>query len=296
LGHLAVGNTPSVSMGHPCMGKARTLLLIDDNLAHGRSFQDALLTATDGPFYGEWVRSVAECVETLANKEIWAIILNLCLPGDQGLAHMVTEALRRGAKDFLLGEHIDSYSFARAIRHMAERETAEEDLFTEKQRARVTLDSIGDAVLSTDKMGNVTYLNGVAEKMTGWSKDEAFGKPLAEVFRIIDGVTRETSPDPVELAVVKNKTVGLTANCILVRRDGNESAIEDSAALIHDRSGSVTRAVIVFRDVTTSRAMAGEMMHMAQRDTLTDLPNRTLLRDRLGAGNCDCHRNERMWQ
>jgi predicted signal transduction protein with EAL and GGDEF domain len=116
------------------------------------------------------------------------------------------------------------------------------------------------------------------------------------VFRIIDGVTRETSPDPMELAVVKNKTVGLTANCILVRRDGNESAIEDSAAPVHDRSGSVTGAVIVFRDVTTSRAMAGEMMHMAQRDTLTDLPNRTLLRDRLGAGNCDCHRNERMWQ
>jgi FixJ family two-component response regulator len=142
------------------MGKARTLLLIDDNLAHGRSFNDALLTVTDGPFYGEWVRSVAESVETLAHKEIRAIILNLCLPGDQGLPHdeelrkaalgiptlvlagvgdeaMVTEALRRGAKDFLLGEHIDSHSFARAIRHMAERETAEEDLFTEKQRARV---------------------------------------------------------------------------------------------------------------------------------------------------------------
>ncbi len=296
------------------MAKVRTLLLIDDNDTHGHSFQDALLSATDGPFYGEWVKTVAESVETLAKKDIWAIFLNLCLPGDQGLPHyeelrkiapgiptlvlagigdeaMVTEALRRGAKDFLLGAHIDSYSFARAIRHMAERETAEEDLFTEKQRARVTLDSIGDAVLSTDVLGNVTYLNGVAEKMTGWSKEEAFGKSLAQVFRIIDGVTREPSPDPMELAVARNKTVGLTANCILIRRDGAESAIEDSAAPIHDGAGAVTGAVIVFRDVTTSRAMAGEMMHMAQHDTLTDLPNRTLLKDRLAQAIAIAHRN-----
>jgi diguanylate cyclase (GGDEF)-like protein/PAS domain S-box-containing protein len=296
------------------MAKVRTVLLIDDNLAHGQSFQDAVLNATDGPFYGEWAKAIAEGVETLAKKEIWAIFLNLCLPGDDGLSHydelrksapgiptlvlggigdeaMVTEALRRGAKDFLLGTHIDSYSFARAIRHMAEREKAEEALFTEKERARVTLDSIGDAVLSTDMLGNVSYLNGVAEKMTGWSKEEAFGKPLAQVFKIIDGVTREPSPDPMELAIAKNKTVGLTANCMLVRRDGVESAIEDSAAPIHDRSGTVSGAVIVFRDVTTSRAMAGEMMHLAQHDTLTDLPNRTLLKDRLAQAVAIAHRN-----
>jgi diguanylate cyclase (GGDEF)-like protein/PAS domain S-box-containing protein len=296
------------------MATVRTILLIDDNLTHAHAFQDALLTATDGPFYGEWVKTVAESVETLANKEIWAIFLNLRLPGDQGLPHydelrkaapgiptlvlagigdelMVTEALRRGAKDFLLGTHIDSYSFARAIRHMAEREAAEEDLFTEKQRARVTLDSIGDAVLSTDMLGNVAYLNGVAEKMTGWSKEESFGKPLAQVFNIIDGVTREPSPDPLKLAVEKNKTGELTPNCILIRRDGFEAAIEDSAAPIHDRAGAVTGAVIVFRDVTTSRAMAGEMMHLAQHDNLTDLPNRTLLKDRLAQAIAAAHRN-----
>ncbi|MDP9340043.1 MAG: diguanylate cyclase [Acidobacteriota bacterium] len=296
------------------MAKVRTVLLIDDNLAHAQSFQDALLTATNGPFRGEWVKTLAESFETLAKKKIWAIFLNLCLPGGQGLAlyevvrkaapgiptlvlagiddeAMVTEALRRGAKDFLLGTHIDSYSFARAIRHMAEREAAEEDLFTEKQRARVTLDSIGDAVLSTDMLGNVTYLNGVAEKMTGWSKEEAFGRPLAEIFEIIDGSTREPSPDPMQLAVMKNKTVGLTANCILIRRDGFESAIEDSAAPIHDRSGALAGAVIVFRDVTTSRALAGEMKHLAQHDNLTDLPNRLLLKDRLAQAIAIAHRN-----
>lgn len=296
------------------MAKIRTILLIDDNLAHTQAFQNALLSATGGPFHGECVEALAEAFEILAHKQIWAIFLNLCLPGDHGLPHydklrkaapgvptlvlagiddeaMVTEALRRGAKDFLLGTHIDSYSFGRAIRHMAEREVAEEDLFTEKQRARVTLDSIGDAVLSTDMLGNVTYLNGVAEKMTGWSKEESFGKPLAQVFKIIDGVTREPSPDPLKLAVAKNKTVGLTPNCILIRRDGFQSAIEDSAAPIHDRAGSVIGAVIVFHDVTTSRAMAGEMMHLAQHDNLTDLPNRTLLKDRLAQAIATAHRN-----
>jgi diguanylate cyclase (GGDEF)-like protein len=94
-----------------------------------------------------------------------------------------------------------------------------------------------------------------------------------------------------ELAVAKYKTVGLTANRILVRRDGIGSAIEDSASPIHDRSGAITGAVIVFRDVTTSRAMAGEMMHMAQHDTLTDLPKRTLWRDRLAHAIAIAHRN-----
>ena len=106
--------------------------------------------------------------------------------------------MRHGAKDYLLEDHLDRYSFVRAIRNMAERKTAEEMLFTEKERAQVTLNSIGDAVLSTDMSGNVTYLNVVAEKMTGWTREEASGKPLDEVFKIIDGSTREACPNPLE--------------------------------------------------------------------------------------------------
>ena len=296
------------------MTNVRRLLLIDDDPAHAGAFREALLNANDGLFQGEWVGTLAESFERLGKKGIWAIFLNLCLPDSQGLTTfdkllqaepgvptlvlggigdeaIAVEALRRGAKDYLLEGHIDSYSFARAIRNMVEREAAEEALFTEKQRAQVTLDSIGDAVLSTDILGNVTYLNAVAEKMTGWSRAEASGRPLAKVFEIIDGSTREPSPNPMELAVEKNKTVGLTANCILIRRDGNESAIEDSAAPIHDRSGVVTGAVIVFHDVSTSRAIADEMIHLAQHDILTDLPNRMLLKDRLTQAIATAHRN-----
>ena len=117
----------------------------------------------------------------------------------------------------------------------------------------MTLNSIGDAVLSTDILGNVTYLNVVAEQMTGWSCGEAQGKPLAEVFQIIDGATRELSPNPMSLAVQSGRTVGLSANCILIRRDQSEVFIEDSAALIHDRSGAISGAVIVFHDVSMSK-------------------------------------------
>ena len=136
-------------------------------------------------------------------------------------------------------------------------------------------------MLSTDISGNVTYLNLAAEKMTGWSREEAVGRPLAEVFCVVGDETRETAANPMELAVRHNQTVSLPKNSILIRRDGVESPIEDSAAPIHDRGGGVTGAVIVFHDVSDSRSMALKMAHLAQHDFLTDLPNRMLLNDRV---------------
>lgn len=158
---------------------------------------------------------------------------------------------------------------------------AEEALFEEKERAQVTLNSIGDAVLTTDLLGNVTYLNLVAEAMTGWSREEALGRPLPEVFRIIDGATRHEAANPAQRAIGEDRTVGLATDCVLVRRDGFESPIEDSAAPIHNRDGRVAGAVIVFHDVTQSRAMALKMTHLAQHDFLTGLPNRVLLTERV---------------
>jgi diguanylate cyclase (GGDEF)-like protein/PAS domain S-box-containing protein len=296
------------------MADLRSVLLIDNDPGHVEVFRGALLIANDGPFHGEYAQTLSQGVERLRQKGMWAIFANLSLPDSQGLdtfrkllqaapdvptlilggiedEAIATEALRHGAKDYLLEGHIDTYSFARAIRNMAERKATEEAFFAEKERAQVTLNSIGDAVLSTDALGNVTYLNAVAEKMTGWSREEALGKPLAKVFEIIDGTTREPSPDPMELAVQEDKTVGLAANCVLIRRDGFESPIEDCAAPIHDRSGLVIGAVIVFHDVSMSRAMALEMSHLAQHDILTDLPNRVLLKDRVSQAIAAARRN-----
>jgi diguanylate cyclase (GGDEF)-like protein/PAS domain S-box-containing protein len=298
----------------PNRPEVRTLLLIDGDSSHSVVFLDALANAIDGPFEGEWVKTLAEGIERLKQKGIWATFVNLTLPDSRGIEtfdqlevaipgvptlviagiecrKIALEALRRGAKDYLLEGHLDRESFVRAIRNMAERKTAEEMLSTEKERAQVTLNSIGDAVLSTDMEGNVTYLNAVAEEITGWTHEEAAGKPVEVVFVIVDGVTRKPCASPLKTAIEKNKTVGLTPNCVLVRRDGTEFAIDDSAAPIHDRQGQVTGAVIVFHDVSVARAIGAEMSYLAQHDTLTNLPNRTLLQDRLNQAIALASRN-----
>jgi diguanylate cyclase (GGDEF)-like protein/PAS domain S-box-containing protein len=149
------------------------------------------------------------------------------------------------------------------------------------EHAQALLDSIGDAVLSTDLAGRVTYLNPVAERMTGWSASEARGRPLQEVLRIIDADSRQPVQDPLAMAMRRDAIVGLADSCLLIHRDGRESAVEDTAAPIHDRNGLVTGAVIVFRDVGAARALSLRMSHLAQHDALTGLPNRLLLTDRL---------------
>lgn len=157
----------------------------------------------------------------------------------------------------------------------------EEALFEAKERAQVTLNSIGDAVLTTDLKGHLTYLNLAAETITGWSSREAVGRPLAEVFALIDASTREAVANPAQRAIDEDQTIILATDCVLVHRNGLESAIEDSAAPIHNRHGQTIGAVIVFRDVSESRAMALKMAHLAQHDALTGLPNRVLLTERL---------------
>ena len=190
-------------------------------------------------------------------------------------------AVQRGAQDYLLKERLDGYTLPKTLNSMLERSAYSEAMFLEKERAQVTLNSIGDAVVSTDVAGTVTYLNPVAESMTGWSRQEACGRPLQEVLRIIDADSREPVLNPLALAILKDKTVGLSANCVLIRRDGHQTAIEDTAAPIHDGRGQVTGAVIVFHDVGVARAMSLKMSHLAQHDPLTGLPNRVLLNDRL---------------
>jgi diguanylate cyclase (GGDEF)-like protein/PAS domain S-box-containing protein len=189
--------------------------------------------------------------------------------------------VKRGAQDYLLKTRLDSYSLTRALHSVIARKAVEDALFLENERAQVTLNSIGDAVISTDISGNITYLNQVAERMTGWSGEEASGRPFTEVFQIIEGVTREPACNPMQSAVKQNQAVGLTSNCILIRRDGCESAIEDSTAPIHSRTGQVIGGVMIFRDVSEARAMRLKMTHLAQHDFLTDLPNRLLLNDRI---------------
>lgn len=157
-----------------------------------------------------------------------------------------------------------------------------EDAFYEQQvRAQVTLNSISHGVLTTNLAGKVSYLNRAAEKITGWSLEEALGLPLMDVFTLIDATTRETAGNPLNRAFEEYKTTNLPTNFLLVCRDGIETSIENSITPIHNRNNEVTGAVIVFHDVTETLAMAQKMAHMAQHDFLTGLPNRSLLTERL---------------
>ena len=158
---------------------------------------------------------------------------------------------------------------------------ADTALFAQTELACVTLDSLVEAVLSTDLLANVSYLNRAAEAMTGWSRADALGRPLGEVLRILDAVTREAAGSPALRTIAQARPVGSAEDCVLVRRDGRETAIERSVAPIPDRDGRTVGAVITFRDVSLARTMALEMTHLAQHDPLTGLPNRLLLTERL---------------
>jgi PAS domain S-box-containing protein len=296
---------------------SRSLLLILADAAEAKAVRRSLSSSRDGPFKVEWVGRCAAAIDRLCDpqgEKIAAIVVGLFLPDSQGiktfdtlfrarpdvpilvLSHLREEsvarlAVQRGAQDHLLEERRDGYSMSKALASMLERSANAEALFLERERAQITLASIGDAVISTDVAGNITYLNPVAESMTGSSRQEASGRPLREVLRLIDGDRREPALNPLAMAILRHKTVGLSPNCLLIRRDGYESAIEDTAAPIRDRRGQVIGAVIVFHDVSVARAMSLKMSYLAQHDFLTELPNRMLLNDRLTQAIASAHRH-----
>lgn len=163
---------------------------------------------------------------------------------------------------------------------VAQRRLTEEALFDAKERAEVTLKSIGDAVITTDNRGFVAYLNPVAEELTGWTNSEAVGLELSTVFHIINEETREVVSNPVSRCLRDGIIIGLANHTVLIARDGSERAIEDSAAPIRTRDGQITGVVMVFHDVSKSREIAQQLSWHASHDALTGLINRREFEER----------------
>jgi len=164
--------------------------------------------------------------------------------------------------------------FISQIQDITERKRAEQALCAEKELAQVTLQSIGDAVITTDVQGNITKFNPIAEHLTGWIIDTAQGKPISEVFNIINEETREPADNPIQRALREGRIVGLANHTILISQEGTEFAIEDSAAPIRNRQDQIIGAVMVFRDVTHSRNLTHQLSWQASHDPLTRLVNR----------------------
>jgi diguanylate cyclase (GGDEF)-like protein/PAS domain S-box-containing protein len=178
------------------------------------------------------------------------------------------------------------------IANITERKRAEQAVFAEKERAQVTLQSIGDGVITTDANGSIEYINPVGETLTAWTLAEARGQPLASVLKLIDELTREPISSSLAGALGRGESGVATDHAVLITRAGAEVAIQESAAPISDRQGRIIGAVVVFHDVTRERRLKRALSWQASHDALTGLINRREFDNRLHAALLAAQRGE----
>ena len=171
--------------------------------------------------------------------------------------------------------------FEGTITDITERKKAETAVFQAKERAQVTLQSIGDAVITTDSEGRIDYMNPVAESLTLWENREAQGQLIGAVLTVVDETTREATESPIMRCLREGQMLGLAEHTVLVTRRGQEIAIQDSAAPIRDRAGNLIGAVMVFHDVSKERRLHRALHYQASHDALTGLINRREFENRL---------------
>ena len=301
---LRTAMRPNTKDGEECV------LLIEPDADVAARILTELKSVTEGQFQVEWFTELSSGIERLRKGGVGSVVLNLTLPDSHGVEtfdrlfqtasrlpvlilsepdaeEMARQAVQRGAQNYVVRNQHVGYRLRELVRTMIDRRAAEavvKALVLQNEVAKFTLDAIDEAVLRTDIKGGITYFNRMAERLTGWSRQEALGRPITDVIRITDGVRVSTIGEALEIPNGEGRTATPTArctNCILTRRDGVELGIENSVTPIHDQDGVVTGSVVAFHDVTAERARSLEMSHLAQHDPLTGLPNRVLFNDRL---------------
>jgi len=233
------------------------------------------------------VKRLMEALHQLATERFDAVLLDLSLPDSQGLDTFTTlraqtlampvvvltglddkvlavEAVKEGAQDYLVKDQVDGHLLVRAIHYAIERKRAEEALRHQRDWLRVTLSSIGDAVIATDTSGTITFMNPSAASLTGWPAQEALGRHIDEVFRIIDEQTRQAVESPVVRVLRDGTVVSLADHTALTARDGNEIPIADSGAPIRSHDGTLHGVVLVFRDISERKRLE-EQLRQAQK-------------------------------
>ena len=177
------------------------------------------------------------------------------------------------------------------ITDITERKKAETRVFQEKERAQVTLQSIGDGVVTTDADGHIDYINPVAQDLTGWDMRSARGRSIKEIMTLINEHTRASVENPVLRCLKEGRVITLAENSLLITREGNEVPIQDSAAPIRDRIGNTIGAVMVFHDVSKESRLFRKLSYQASHDTLTGLINRREFENRLVTALDSAHNN-----
>jgi diguanylate cyclase (GGDEF)-like protein/PAS domain S-box-containing protein len=276
---------------HEAQSKASILAAIVE------SSKDAILSKTLDGIVTSW-NEAAEKLFGFSGEEIIGKTINELIPLDkrheegvfveriknnQTIKHFETERISKNKKRVqisvslspiknLHGEVIGISTIASDI---SEIKKLQQTIANKHEHLRVTMDSIGDAVITTDKLGQVQYLNPIAENLTGWGNKAAIGLPLHEVFNIVNETSRIPCLNPVEQCLAKDCVIGLSSNTTLISRNGKEYGIEDTAAPIRDDEGKTIGVVLVFHDVSAQRIMAKEITYRATHDSLTDLINRS---------------------
>lgn len=249
-----------------------------------------------------WVRNATELTLALQGNNFEVVISDFDLPGFDGLAVLravqahgrdlpfllvsgvigeetAVAAMRAGAHDYIMKDKLARLAPAieRELGEAEERRQrrrAEDALRREREKAAVTLASIGDGVVRTDAAGRIDYLNGAAEKLTGWRSEEALGRSLESVLRIVDARSHGPLRDPVARCLRERRHFQPGGDRLLVDRDGVELPIRDSAAPILGDDGAPVGAVVVLRDLSQQLALERRMAHLERHDPVTDLANR----------------------